>query len=124
MEDKILAVAESAVKAEQSLTLNPQFREFLAVQKRVNEEVADAWKQVETAMKEHNIKQLKGDFGTITLAERQNWEVDEEVLPAKFFKKTVDTKRITDTFRLEGKAPKGCTPVTTQYLTKRLKEGK
>ncbi len=121
MEDKILRVVESAIKAQQSLTLNPLFVQFLELQKRINDEVADAWKTVETAMIENDIKQLKGDFGTITIAERQKWDIDEEVLPAKFFKKVVNTTKITDTFRLEGKAPKGCTPSTTKYITKRLK---
>ena len=72
-------------------------------------------------MIDNDIKQVKGDFGTLTIAERQGWTYDEKQLPNKFFKKVVDTKKITDTYRLEGKAPKGCEPYTTKYLTKRLK---
>ena len=110
-----LAIMENEVK------LNPQFAKFLEMQKQVNDKASEVWKIVETTMIEHDIKQLKGDFGTITIAERQNWTIDEEVLPAKFFKKVVNTTKITDTFRLEGKAPKGCTPSTSKYITKRLK---
>ena len=72
-------------------------------------------------MEDTGTKTIKGDWGSITLAERQGWDIDENELPKKFFKRVVDTKRITDTFKLEGKAPKGATPRVTKYLNKRFK---
>lgn len=109
------------VELENELLAIPQFKKFLDLQRAVNEHAAKTWKNIEAQMIEHDIKQLKGDFGTVTLAERQNWEIDEELLPKKFFKKVVDTTKITATYRLENKAPAGCKPVTFKYLTKRLK---
>ena len=117
----VLETEKELAVVENELQMNPQFKKFLQLQKSVNEQSTKVWKQVETAMIENDIKQLKGDFGTVTLAERLNWTTSDE-LPSKFYKKVVDTKRLSDTCRLEGKAPKGATPSYTKYLTKRLKE--
>ena len=117
----VLETEKELAVVENELQMNPQFKKFLQLQKSVNEQSTKLWKQVETAMIENDIKQLKGDFGTVTLAERLNWTTSDE-LPSKFYKKVVDTKRLSDTYRLEGKAPKGATPSYTKYLTKRLKE--
>lgn len=132
MSEKIEAILTERVKditdlektlhtVEQELQLNPKFKAFLDLQKSVNQQASDMWKYVEEKMIENDIKQLKGDFGTITIAERQGWEIDEEQLPSKFFKKVVDTTKITKYYRLEGKAPKGTVSKITKYLTKRLK---
>lgn len=128
MEDQILKQVEEIKKdelilanTEKKLEANPEFKKFLELQKEVNKKASEIWKQVEQEMIDNNIKQIKGDFGSLTITERQGWTYDEEQLPNKFFKKVVDTKKITDTYRLEGKAPKGCEPYTTKYLTKRLK---
>jgi hypothetical protein len=120
---QIVEVLESEKKlavVQDELQMNPQFKKFLELQKAVNEQSAKVWKQVETAMIENDVKQLKGDFGTVTLAERLNWNTTDE-LPSKFYKKVVDTTKLSATFRLEGKAPKGAEPSYTKYITKRLK---
>lgn len=112
------------IKLEQGLEVNPQFQAYIAKKKerdefdRQSSEVFSKWQEV---MEQKDIKSIKGDWGSITLAERQGWDIDEELLPKKFFKKVVDTKKITDTYRLEGKAPKGATSRVTKYLTKRFK---
>lgn len=107
---------------EREIQLDPKVAAFFKRQKEVQTQIADFWKAIETEMISKDIKTVKGDWGYITIAERQGWDVNEDQLPNKFFKKVVDTKRITDTYRLEGKAPKGCTPHTTKYLTKHIKE--
>lgn len=107
--------------AEQQLMDNPEFKKFLNLQKAVNEKASEVWKHVEQVMLDNDIKTIKGEFGSVTLTERQSWDIDESELPKKFFKRVVDTKRVTDTFRLEGKAPKGCTSKVTKFITKRLK---
>ena len=116
-----LAVQKAFTEYENELMQDERFKTFLIKQKEVQKEISDTWKQIETAMIENDVKSVKGDWGSITIAERLNWKTDE-TLPAKFYKKTVDTKRISDTYRLEGKAPKGATPSTTKYLTKRIKD--
>jgi hypothetical protein len=115
-----LATEKSLQELETELMQNEQFRKFLELSKSVPKQIEETWKKVEAQMLEHNIKSVRGDWGTITIAERLNWETTDD-LPSKFYKKVVDTKKISDTYRLEGRAPKGATPITIKYLTKRLK---
>lgn len=117
---EVLALETSLAELEAELSQNEQFRNFLVRQKETKAQIEDFWKKVEAQMIEHEVKTVKGDWGTLTIAERINWTYTDE-LPAKFFKKVVDTKKLTDTFRLEGKAPKGAQPNYTKYLTKRIK---
>lgn len=113
--DKLLA--EQAVRA---LNMQEAIATKIADLKDAQAEIDNIWNQIEVAMIETDTKQIKGSWGTLTIAERLNWQTDD-TLPHKFYKKVVDTKRISDTYRLEGRAPKGATPSTTKYLTKRLK---
>jgi hypothetical protein len=116
----VLALESNLAVMEAELAQNEQFRAFLIKQKEAKAQIDDFWKSVEEQMIEHDVKSVKGDWGTLTIAERLNWETTDE-LPSKFYKKVVDTKKISDTYRLEGKAPKGATPSTTKYLMKRIK---
>lgn len=100
--------------------LAPELRAFLIKQKETQQQITDFWKTVEKEMIAADIKSIKGDWGSITIAERIGWDHDD-TLPPKFYKKVPDLKRMTDTFRLEGKPPKGATPKYTKYLTKRIK---
>ena len=106
---------------EAELMQDERFKQFIELQRSVNDQAAKVWKNVETQMINNNIKSIKGDWGTLTIAECLDWNIDADALPAKFIKKVPDKKKISDTFRIEGKAPKGCEPYTSKYLTKRLK---
>lgn len=131
MEDEIKLKLEEAKQAEaelnkieSELALEPKFQQWLNAQKQLREANAkneEFFNSLQEKMEGSGTKTIKGDWGSITLAERQGWDIDENELPKKFFKRVVDTKRITDTFKLEGKAPKGATPRVTKYLTKRFK---
>ncbi len=118
---QVLELERTISAEEEALMQSEQFRSFLTRQKEVKQQIADFWKNFEKKMIENNIKSIKGDFGSITIAERIGWKVDEDILPAKFFKKVVDTTRLTDTYKLEGKEIKGATRYYTKYITKRLK---
>jgi predicted metal-dependent hydrolase len=85
------------------------------------ERIDETWAKVKETMVANNIKSIKGSWGSITIAERINWDYDPTMLAAKFFKKVVDTKKLSDAFKLEGKEPKGATVRYSKYLTKRLK---
>lgn len=106
--------------AELELSQVAAFQNFIELQKRVQERSATVWKHVEEQMIEHDVKSIKGDWGTLTIAERIGFDTTDE-LPAKFYKKVIDTKRLADTYRLEGKDIKGATVKYTKYLTRRLK---
>jgi len=131
MEDEIKLKLEEAKQAEaelnkieSELALEPKFQQWLNAQKQLREANAkneEFFNSLQEKMEDSGTKTIKGDWGSITLAERQGWDIDENELPKKFFKRVVNTKKITDTFKLEGKAPKGATPRVTKYLTKRFK---
>lgn len=107
---------ESTVALE--IAMAEKARVLATAQKQIN----DTWKQVEKAMIDNNIKTIKGDWGSITVAERTSWDVDMNILPKRFIKKVADTAKIKAAFELEGEAPKGVTPKRTKYLTKRIKD--
>lgn len=117
---KIIADGKELETLEHELMQNEVFREFLAKQKAYQTASTLYWQSIENQMIASNIKSIKGDWGSITIAERIGFDTTDE-LPSKFYKKVVDTKKIADTFKLEGKAPKGATPKYTKYLTKRIK---
>lgn len=118
---KIVKQQNELAAQELELMANPEFRAFQENVKKVNAQIADYWKRVEESMIANDIKSIKGDFGSVTVAERTDFDVDGDELPAKFYKKVVDTKKIADTYKLTGKAPKGTTPKIKKYLAKRLK---
>lgn len=124
---KVNAISEAEIevkKLELELAGDPKFIQWTEAQKKLKEANAQNeafFDNLKDVMESNGTKSIKGDWGSITLAERIGWDIDEEELPKKFFKKVVDTKKITDTFKLEGKAPKGATQKVTKYITKRFK---
>jgi hypothetical protein len=116
------ALALESSLAEMESQLAPELREFLVRQKETTQQISTFWKNIEKQMIDSDIKSIKGDWGSITIAERIGWDISPLLeLPAKFYKKVPDLKRMTDYFRLEGKPPKGAAPKYTKYLTKRIK---
>lgn len=118
--EDLFVLERQLADVEQELMTNETFCKFIDMQKKVKATIDATWKKVEAQMIEHDVKSLKGDWGSLTIAERLGWITTDE-LPAKFYKKIVDTKKLSDTFRLEGKDIKGAVPQYTKYLTKRIK---
>lgn len=119
--DEVVELTRQLEHLQSELETNVEFQNLLAQQKEIKEKIDLFWAAIEAAMTNNNIKSIKGEWGYITIAERIGWDIDEEKLPAKFIKKVVDYKKITDTYKLEKKAPKGATIKHTKYLTKRIK---
>jgi hypothetical protein len=108
-------------RKESELMEYPRFGEFIKAQKTFKERSELMWAVIEEQMVTHSIKSIKGDWGSITVAERNGFDIDMVELPSKFLKKVADLKKIGDTYKLEGKAPKGTTPKITKYLMRRIK---
>lgn len=102
----IINLETEVANAEEQLMQNPDFRNFLAMQKEINAKAAKLWEQVKQHMIDSDIKSVKGDWGYLTIAESHEWITTNE-LPAKFYKKVVNTKLLTDTYKLTNKEPKG-----------------
>lgn len=119
--EEVLALSRSLTDSEQELMQDERFKRFLELQKNVTAQVSEAWQKIEKEMIDNDVKSIKGDWGSLTIAERLSWDYDASMLPPKFFKKVVDTKKLSDVFRLEGKAPPAAFPRYTKYLTRRIK---
>jgi hypothetical protein len=105
----------------EELQANPKFAQFLEAQKNFRQLEATIWGNIEQAMLDNNIKSIKTEKITLSIAERTSFDVDPETLPAKFWKKTPDTTKIGKFYKLEGNPVKGTTPRVTRYLVKRIK---
>lgn len=119
--ESILELEDKLANVEQQMLQNDQFKAFITAQRKAQDEIAVTWKAIESQMIKHNIKNIKGDWGTLTIAQRQNWEIDESKLPDFFFKRVPDTKKIADAFKLTSVSPKGVKRSVTKYLMKKLK---
>jgi hypothetical protein len=117
----VLALQKTVEEMEQELAKNEVFQNFLTKQKEARTQIDATWKKVEEQMIEHNVKSIKGEWGSITIAERTNYKADLDLLPSKFIKKVADTAKIATYAKLENKLPKGVTTSLTKYLTKRIK---
>lgn len=117
---ELLSLEAEVKQAEEALMQIPEFAKFAKLQKDFADKSKIYWAGIESAMINNDIKSIKGDWGSITVAERLGWKTTDE-LPAKFYKKVPDTKLLSDTFKLTNKVPKGAEPVYTKFLTKRFK---
>lgn len=108
-------------KIERAVVLEKEFIEQMYLVNDLQNKAKQFWKEVETAMINSGTKSFKGDWGSITIAEKMAWAVDLDLLPKKFIKRVADTKKLSDTFRLENKPIKGAEPKYSKYLTKRIK---
>lgn len=108
-------------QAEKAIALQKEIAGKIAELQTTQKQIDETWKKVETAMIDQDIKQIKGDWGTLTIAERLNWAIDKNELAPRYFKTVPDTTKISTLFRLEGKPPKGATPSYTKYLMRKLK---
>lgn len=106
------------------LEADPQFKAFIEAQKQFRKIEKEVWGKVEQVMLDNNIKSIKTNKMTLTIAERTSFDIDLEQLQPKFIKRVPDTTKIGGTYKLEGKPPKGCTPKVTKYLVKRIKDDK
>lgn len=137
--DKIEAEAVEIIEKEHNLSnelmvleselrnTNPKFQQFIEKQselKLVQSQSEIFWDTIKTEMIAHDIKSIKGEWGSITVAERVNYKAIDnnlEGVARKFIKKVLDTTEVGRTHKLEGKIPKGIDSTITKYLMKRLK---
>lgn len=108
------------VEIKEVVALEKEAASLLEQAKATQDRIDIFWSSVKNRMVETGTKSLKGDFGSITIAERLSFTATDELAP-KYFKKVPDVKKIAAEYKLKGVAPKGATPKVTQYLTKRLK---
>lgn len=121
-----LALQRQLDDTEAELMQLEQFQNFVNLRKSLNDKWAEVRKKVEDVMvpayKAGKIdKSIKGEYGSITVTESDQFDVDETILPAKYFKRVVDSTKIRTIYQLEGEAPKGCTPSKKYGIMIKLK---
>lgn len=130
IEDELKLQVNELVSEERELALlehdlvssNPQFTAFVQKQKEFQTKSNLYWKAIEDQMIKNNIKSIKGDWGSLTIAERTNYKAEDLAkVPAKFIKKALDTTKIGAQVKLSGELPKGVTSSLTLSLQKRIK---
>jgi hypothetical protein len=108
------------VEIDKALALQRSVAAEMQRLKSVQQQVDDAWSAVQDAMEQHNVKSIKTDAGSITLAERTSYKTTAE-LPDEFYKRAPDVKKIGEHHTLLDELPPGVTAQTTRYLIKRIK---
>lgn len=129
IESEVLDVQAQQHELEQlqaALSQNEQFTRFMELSKAVNDKLAAVRAHVEAVMvpayQEGRVeKSIKGAWGSVTVTEADQFDIDEAALPAKFWKKVPDTTLIRKTYQLEGKAPKGTAPYKKYGIMMKLK---
>lgn len=106
----------------QIMQANPRLGEFLKRQKEFATKSDLFYKSIEDQMISNSIKSIKGDWGSLTIAERTNYKAPSiDDVPPRFIKKALDTSKISAEFKLKGKLPKGVESSQTLYLMKKIK---
>lgn len=103
-----------------NLAENAAFADFLTIQSQLVSEIEAVWGVVFEKMDEYDITQIKGSWGSLSMAERKNWKADKP-LPARFYKQVLDTTKLSLLDKAGEKLPKGAFYTTTKFLQKRIK---
>lgn len=107
-----LTLQQKLDDTEHELMLDPRFKQYLALRDQVNK----TWEQVRKNVADVMIpayqagkidKTLKGSWGTITVTESDQFEIDEAELPRGYKKLVPDTTKIRDHYHFTGKTVKG-----------------
>lgn len=114
---------ELQTQIDEGILLERKFADQLQAAKQTEILVKAYWKDIEEAMINNNIKSIKDEsWGSLTIHEKQTFDIDKETLPARFFVKKPDETKIRNTYKLEKKLPKGVTlKELKQYLVRRIK---
>lgn len=100
-----------------------------AAYKAAEKEAKEATELIKNAMIEAGVPKIEIDLpemtGYITLAERTNYKLAEDVtideLPEQFSKRVLDTDKVKAEVTLTGNLPAGVVESKTQYITKKFK---
>ena len=143
---KITKLELELANTQKELATNPQFIAFLDTQKKLQEQTDAFWKKIKDLMIASGIKNIKGDWGWITLGETLSYSVtdinavpeeftfddldidalraDIESLDEKYIKKSVDVAAIKEEVSLTDEVPEGVEQKVAYKLMKKIKAPK
>lgn len=108
------------------LSRNPQFVEFLEVQKQLQKKTDEFWNSVKTQMIDNSIKEINIDTdftsGKLSISYVKGYEaIDIDKVNKKFIVKALDTKKVAAEVEAMGKLPAGIDEKGHYRLNKSLK---
>lgn len=128
--------------AQTELAGNPQFIAFLDTQKKLQKQTDDFWAKIKQLMIDSGVKNLKGDWGWITLGETLSYSVtdidkvpeefifddlnvealreDLEELDPKYVTKGVDLVAIKEDVSFTDEVPEGIAQKVSYKLMKKI----
>lgn len=110
------------VLLESSLSKNKEFKEFLKLQKAVDETANGVWAEIEKLMIESGKKSIDAEWVLLTIVEKKNLKVDEDKLADEFTVSKPDTKKINAYIKEKKRPPKGVEVVDAPYLRKTFRQ--
>lgn len=115
-----LELQQQLEKLESQLMADERFKQFITLRDRVNTVWANTRKDIESVMvpayEAGEIdKNVKGEWGSITVTESDEFDVDIKLLPKELKKIVPEMGKIKDYFHLHGKAPKGAVHKGKKY---------
>lgn len=139
---KITKLTVELAQVQEQLAANPQFVAFLDTQKKLQEQTDNFWAKVKQQMIDSGIKNIKGDWGWITLGETLSYNVkdislvpeeltfddldidalraDIELLDEKYRKKSVDLAAVKEEVSLTDEIPEGIEQKVAYKLMKKI----
>lgn len=132
IEGEVLSTQELETQVaalESKLMVNPEFQQFVQLRNQLNDKYAQVRKTVADIMipayqAGEVDKSIKLPNGSITVTEKDVFEIDQAALPPRFWKKVPDETKIRKTFQLEGVAPKGTVRSVKYGIMLKFKEEK
>lgn len=125
--NEVFELEKSLQLIEAELLESDTFRKFLDLQQRIKAKSDEMWKRVGTQMVELYEagiidKNLKYDWGLLTVTRNVKLKIDEKELPPRFKKTVPDTTKIHALYDLEGTVPKGVEVTIEHGFRKTLKK--
>jgi len=107
---------------ENQLSQNKQFRDFIKLQKEVNQQAGKVWAEVQELMIAAGKEVIETDWVRLTIVKAKKLEIDEDKLPEKFTKLVPDTKEINAYIKENHITPPGVKQVAAPYLRKTFRD--
>ena len=119
---KTLAIQDEMQQLQTELEQDPKFQRLLELQRTVPKQMDEAWDKVFEVMEANDVKSIKGDWGSVTVVEREFYKAtDLDKIDDTLTKTQLDTKKVGAYSKLNGKLPDGVTSTTKRYLMKKIK---
>lgn len=108
-------------QVDQSLATNKAFISRVSYLQALQADIDAEWQSLKAAMKDNDVRAIKGDWGSIQFVPRPYYQIDGHVAP-RFLRQAVDGEEVKLYMRKHsGNAPKGVIVKSSNVFRKVLK---